>query len=89
MENNTTIQEERTKLLEKLNDWDFSRKVYTQKLHEAEELIAQILMVTSGVMEVAKTGEEFGHENIYKILDMFVLRHDNFSRATLAEELQR
>jgi hypothetical protein len=75
-------------LLEKLDDQDFARQFREEKQQEIEELIAQILMVTTGASVVNGTCEEWGNENLFKIFDILKIRHKNFYIPDLLEELQ-
>jgi hypothetical protein len=66
MKNNTTPKTPHQQLLEKLDDTDFAREFFTEKQKEAEELIAQILMVTSGVCHSQREdgAAEWGEKNV-------------------------
>jgi hypothetical protein len=88
MKNNTEEKTAYQLLLEKLDDRDFADKFKEEKQKEMEELIAQILMVTTGASVVQGTVEEWGHENLFKIFDILQIRHKNFSVPDLLENLQ-
>ncbi len=88
MKNNTEEKTAYQLLLEKLDDQEFARQFKEEKQKEIEELIAQILMVTTGASIVQGTVEEWGHENLFKIFDILQIRHKNFSVPDLLENLQ-
>ncbi len=87
METQDTDHLEHLSRLKKLDDFGFAQKFTDEKLDRAKELIAQILMVTSGVC-VVNERSTFGEDNLLELLDMFQIRHDNFSASTFAENLQ-
>jgi hypothetical protein len=90
MKNNTEEKTAYQLLLEKLDDQEFARQFREEKQKEMEKLIAQILMVTSGVSH-ATSGDgvqEWGHENLFKIFDILKIRHKNFYLPDLLENLQ-
>ena len=91
MKNNNTEKTPHQQLIEKLDDTDFAREFFTEKQKEAEELIAQILMVTSGVCHSERENgvTEWGHENLFQLLNLFLIRHENFDRSQIAENLQQ
>ena len=86
MATKTTYQQ----LLEKLDDEDFARQFQDEKQKEIEELIAQILMITSGVCVAPKDEDvqEWGHENFFKIFDILMIRHKNFHTSDILENLK-
>lgn len=88
MKKNTEEKTAYQLLLEKLDDQDFARQFTEEKQKEIEELIAQILMVTTGGCVVQGTAEEWGHENLFKIFDILMIRHKNFYIPDLLENLQ-
>jgi hypothetical protein len=88
MKNNTEEKTAYQLLLEKLDDREFARQFTEEKQKEIEELIAQILMVTTGASVVQGTVEEWGHENLFKIFGVLQIRHKNFSVCDLLENLQ-
>jgi hypothetical protein len=88
MKNNTEEKTAYQLLLEKLDDADFARQFKEEKQKEIEELLAQILMVTTGASVVNGTCEEWGHENLFKIFDILKIRHKNFYLPDLLENLQ-
>ncbi|HEX8286786.1 MAG TPA: hypothetical protein VF556_02255 [Pyrinomonadaceae bacterium] len=88
MDNNTKEKTNYQILLEKLDDENFARKFREQQLAEAKELIDQILMVTSGGAVVTGTAEEWGNENLFKLFEIFQIRHKNFYIPDFAADLQ-
>jgi hypothetical protein len=90
MKNNTEEKTAYQLLLEKLDDKEFARQFTEEKQKEIEELIAQILMVTSGVSHAERSdgAQEWGHENLFKIFDILMIRHKNFYIPDLLENLQ-
>lgn len=76
------------KIREQLNDKKFAFEFYRQKLQKAKDNIGDILSVTSGNMIVSEPNSEHGHAVLMEILEMFMIRHENFDRAQLAEDLQ-
>ncbi len=88
MKNNTEEKTAYQLLLEKLDDREFARQFTEEKQKEIEELLAQILMVTTGASVVNGTCEEWGHENLFKIFDILKIRHKNFYLPDLLENLQ-
>jgi hypothetical protein len=85
MKNNTEEKTAYQLLLEKLDDKEFARQFTEEKQKEIEELLAQILMVTTGGCAVNGTCEEWGHENLFKIFDILKIRHKNFYLPDLLE----
>ncbi len=73
--------------LKALSNRSFAQKFTDEELERAKELIAQILMVTSGVC-VVNERSTFGEDNLLELLDIFQIRHKNFDRSTFAENLQ-
>lgn len=71
-----------------LNDREKARDFYTSNLELAKELIAQILMVTDDVSEIPKE-RGWAQKRFLVILNMFLVRHENFSTFLLAEDLQQ
>jgi hypothetical protein len=88
MKNNTEEKTAYQLLLEKLDDKDFARQFTEEKQKEIEELLAQILMVTTGASVVQGTCEEWGHENLFKIFDILMIRHKNFFIPDVMENLK-
>ena len=89
-EKTTTAKTDYQQLLEKLDDADFARQFSDEKQKEIEEMIADILMVTSGVSNVPFSGQaqEWGHESLFKIFDILMIRHENFHTRGILENLQ-
>jgi hypothetical protein len=88
---NTKMNTEKTPyalLKEKLDDPYFAQKFFDEKEAEAKEYIERILSVCLGWSVPTEDGNEWAHELLFKILDMFMIRHENFSIMTLAEHLQ-
>jgi len=88
MTNNNTEKTEYQKLRKKLDDKDFARKFFNDKEAEAKELIESILSITLGWDVLTESGNEWGHKTIFRVLDLFTIRHKHFDRAQLAENLQ-
>jgi hypothetical protein len=85
---NITEKTPYAQLKEKLDDTLFAQKFFDEKETEAKEYIESILSVCLGWSVPVEDGSEWAHERLYKILDMFMIRHENFSIMTLAEHLQ-
>lgn len=75
-----------------LNDAGNAQKFMDEKRERAKELIYQILAVTAGwdVIPENPTPDqmEWAQGHFLELLEIFMIRHDNFSRSTLAEDLQ-
>lgn len=76
------------KTLKSLDDRLTAQKFYDKKLEIAKYNLGEILAVTSGSAVVVEQYSEFGHAYLMEILEMFLIRHENFDRAQLAEDLQ-
>lgn len=88
-ENTTEIPEQKSKRVRypQFEDRDDARRETDKLFEHAKELLAQILMVTSGCSVVTGTNEEWGHENLVELLEIFQIRHKNFERGLFAENL--
>ncbi len=83
---NAPEKTEYQKLLENLNDAAFAQKFYSEKLTEAQELIGAILAVCKGYDEPQNS--DWAAQSLFRIFDMFMIRHDKFSASFFAEDLQ-
>ncbi len=77
------------KFMKKLDDKYVAFKFQRQKEQEIKDLIDDILSVTTGNSVVTEMGSEWGHRNLFRIFEIFMIRHENFHRSGLAENLQR
>lgn len=94
--NNTTDDKEKQfnddieryrEFLRSLDDRETAAQVRLEKTERAKRLVTEILQVTSGVMEVPED-QEFAHKHLFEIFEIFQIRHENFHRADVAEDLQ-
>ena len=69
-----------------LDDEQNAYKFYDEKKERAKELIDGILRLTSGAFKTDDA--DYGAKNLVEILEMFMIRHKNFSRSDFAEDLQ-
>ncbi len=74
-------------LLKSLDDNLTAQKFRDKQLNRAKELLSYIFMVTSGAF-VAPDNQDWAHEHLIEILEMFMVRHENFERSQFAEDLQ-